>query len=112
MQNIIVIGGSAGAVEATREIVSRLPADLLAAVFIVIHLNADTPIVLPSMFKSVSRLPIGTPTDGQAIEPGKIHIAPPDFHLSVELGRIRVWRGPRENRQRPSIDTLFRTAAR
>src|SRR2546428_7256326 len=112
MPNIIVIGGSGGAIDPTREIVHSLPGNLKAAVFVVIHLYAESPVVLPLLLGEDSNLPVVNPSDGDVIEPGKIYVAPPDFHLIVELGRMRVWRGPRENRHRPSIDALFRSAAR
>lgn len=51
------------------------------------------------------------PEDGDRIEKGRIYVAPPDFHLLVERGRVRLARGPKENRHRPAVDTLFRTAA-
>jgi two-component system chemotaxis response regulator CheB len=54
---------------------------------------------------------LGIPADGESIQPGKIYVAPPDRHLLLEAGRIRLTRGPKENRFRPAVDPLFRSAA-
>jgi two-component system chemotaxis response regulator CheB len=107
----IVIGASAGGVQALLEVVSRLPAELAAPVFVVLHLP---PFVASSLAKVLSRAghrQAVQATDGAAISPGIIYVAPPDKHLLVEDGRIVVKRGPKENRFRPSIDALFRSAA-
>ncbi len=111
-RDIIVVGASAGGVEALMQLVRRLPADLPAAVFVVLHLPAHSPSLLPQILERNGPLPALHPADGQAIEAGRIYIAPPDFHLLLESDRIRVSRGPRENGHRPAVDPLFRTAAR
>jgi two-component system chemotaxis response regulator CheB len=110
-RDIIVIGASAGGVEALMELV-RLPPDLPAAVFVVLHLPAGSMSVLPSILNRAGTLPGVHPQEGQAIQPGRIYVAPPDFHLLVKNGTVRLTRGPRENRNRPAADPLFRTAAR
>src|SRR5262249_21771175 len=61
---------------------------------------------------SAGALPAGHPSDGEPIEPGRVYVAPSDHHMLVEDEHIKVTRGPRENRHRPAIDPLFRTAAR
>ncbi len=109
--DIIVIGASAGGVEAISVLVSALPRDLRAAVFVVLHV-ARARSVLPEILTRASRLPATHPADGDEIEYGRIYVAPPDHHMTVAGGRIRVQRGPTENGVRPAIDPLFRSAAR
>ena len=110
--DIIVIGTSAGGLKALGAIVSALPADIAAVLFIVQHLAADKPSVLPKILADISSLPASHPADGEAIQKGHIYVAPPDYHLLVNQGLMRVVRGPQENRFRPAIDALFRSAAR
>jgi two-component system chemotaxis response regulator CheB len=107
-----VVGGSAGAIGALAEIVAGLPADLPAAVFVVIHIPANPASVLPQILARQSELPSAYPGDGDRIERGRIYVAPPDHHLIIAGGSIRLTRGPRENGHRPAIDPLFRSAAR
>lgn len=110
-RNIIVLGGSAGAVEALSEIVSGLPADLPASLFVVVHFPSYGVSMLPGILSRAGRLKAVHAADGDAFEPGMIYAAPPDHHLLVKPGRMRVVRGPRENGHRPAVDPLFRTAA-
>jgi two-component system, chemotaxis family, protein-glutamate methylesterase/glutaminase len=110
-RDIIVIGASSGGLEALREIVKGLPAELPAAVFIVVHVPAQSPSYLPQILSRVGKLPAKHPFDNEKIEAGRIYVAPPDFHLLVEKAHVRVVRGPRENNHRPAIDPLFRSAA-
>ena len=111
-RDVIVIGASAGGVDALKQLAQGLPADLPAAVFVVLHVPPQGPSVLPRILSRSGPLPAVHPVDGEAIQPGKIYIAPPDFHLLVKPGQVRVARGPRENGHRPAADALFRTAAR
>jgi two-component system, chemotaxis family, protein-glutamate methylesterase/glutaminase len=111
-RDIIVVGASAGGVEALTQLVRRLPADLPASIFVVLHLPAHSPSLLPQILSRSGALPASHPADGEPIQVGRIYIAPPDFHLLVESGRVRLTRGPRENGHRPAMDPLFRTAAR
>jgi two-component system chemotaxis response regulator CheB len=111
-ERIVVIGGSAGAVEAVAEIVGGLPAGFPAAVFVVIHFPAESISVLPRILARRGQLPAVHATDGAAIEAGRIYIARPGFHLLINRGQMRVVRGPKENGHRPAVDPLFRTAAR
>lgn len=110
--DIIVIGTSAGGIKALSTIVSALPDEMDAVLFIVHHLAADKPSIIPQILKDVSSLPTAHPMDKEKIQKGRIYIAPPDHHLLVNRGYMRVVRGPQENRFRPAIDALFRSAAR
>jgi len=110
--DIIVVGASAGGVEALADLAGRLPAGLPAAVFVVLHVPPYGTSVLPGILSRRGPLPAVHPADGDRIENGRIYVAPPDHHLLVEDGRIRLTRGPHENRHRPAVDTLFRSAAR
>ncbi|PWT87372.1 MAG: chemotaxis protein CheB [Acidobacteria bacterium] len=109
--DIIVIGGSAGALDSVRKIVASLPPSLPASIFIVIHISPHTESELPSLFNHVSQLRASQPRDNETFEKSHIYIAPPDLHMMLEKGRIRVLRGPKENMARPAIDVLFRSAA-
>lgn len=109
--DLIVIGTSAGGVEALQVIARGLPADLAAAVLIVMHTSPQGPYLLPEILGRAGPLTIAKVVDGAPIERGKIYVAPPDSHLLVKEDRISLMRGPKENRSRPSIDPLFRTAA-
>ena len=109
---IVVIGGSQGAIEALLQIVPALPSDLDAAIFVVVHLPVEANSYLPNMLTRAGQLRAAPPADREPIRAGQIYVAPPNFHLTVEDGNMHVLRGPRENRHRPAIDPLFRTAAR
>lgn len=110
-QQLVVIGASAGGVEALRQLVGGLPADLLAPVCVVLHMPPDGTSQLPRILERAGELPVLQATDGQALQNGRILVAPPDRQLLVVDGRVRVTMGPRENGHRPAIDTLFRSAA-
>lgn len=111
-RDIIVIGASAGGVEALVSLVKSLPQDLNASIFVVLHLSPFSSSNLPHILSKAGSLPAVHPKDGEKIERGKIYIAPPDHHLLLERGgKIAVSKGPKENRFRPSVDALFRSAA-
>jgi two-component system chemotaxis response regulator CheB len=111
-QRIVVIGGSAGAVEALLDLVSRLPADFPAPIFVTIHIPADSPSILPELVARRTYLRAKHAENGERYRQGTIYVAPPDRHMLIEPnGKIRVVRGPRENRHRPAVDPLFRSAA-
>jgi two-component system chemotaxis response regulator CheB len=110
--DIIVIGASAGGLKALGAIVGTLPNDIDAAIFIVQHLPADKPSILPKILADVGSLPASHASDGEPIQKGRIYVAPPDYHLLLNQGSMRVVHGPKENRFRPAIDALFRSAAR
>ena len=109
--DIIVVGASAGGIEALKELVGALPEDFSASIFIVLHTAPDAPGLLPDILDRVARLTTKKAEDGERINAGTIYVAPPDRHLLVEPNRLRVTRGPKENRFRPAIDPLFRSAA-
>lgn len=109
---LIVIGGSAGALQPVLDLVRELPPDLPAAVCVVIHTSPQSPGRLPEIVQRATRLVCKYPHDGESIRPGHIYLAPADRHLLIEPGRLRLTRGPRENGFRPAVDPLFRTAAR
>ena len=110
-KDIVVVGASAGGMEALQKVVATLPADLPAAVFVVWHLAPGAKSMLPSILSKAGPLPAAHPVDGDPIQPGRIYVAPNDHHMLVEQGYIRIARGPKENRFRPAIDPLFRSAA-
>jgi two-component system chemotaxis response regulator CheB len=110
-RNIIVIGASAGGFDALKKLVAGLPKDFRDSIFIVWHMSPDVRGVLPQVLNRCGSLPAAHALDGELIEPNRIYVAPPDRHLLVEKGRMRVTRGPKENRFRPAVDPLFRSAA-
>lgn len=111
-RDIIVIGASAGGVQALTTLVAGLPRTLPAAVFIVLHIPAKPPSVLPDILRRDAHMPVAHAKNTERIEHGRIYIAPPDQHLLIENSHIKLVHGPKENLHRPSIDTLFRSAAR
>jgi two-component system chemotaxis response regulator CheB len=111
-RDIVVIGASAGGVEAVASLIEALPRDLAAAVFIVVHFPPHTTSVLPRIITRRGGMTAMHPEDGTPIELGCVYVAPPDKHLLVENGHVRLVRGPRENGARPAVDPLFRSAAR
>jgi two-component system, chemotaxis family, protein-glutamate methylesterase/glutaminase len=111
-KDIIVIGASAGGIDALKALVSELPEDLDASIFIVLHMAAYSLGILPEILERAGPLTASNARDREAIKRGHIYVAPPDFHLLVEHpGHVRITRGPKENRFRPAVDTLFRSAA-
>jgi two-component system, chemotaxis family, protein-glutamate methylesterase/glutaminase len=109
--DIFVVGSSSGGIEALRTIVADLPKDFNGSIFIVQHTSPQSPGVLPTILQSSGLLPAVNATDGEQIRPGYIYVAPPDYHMIIEPGRVRLSRGPKENRFRPAVDPLFRSAA-
>ncbi len=110
-RDIVVIGSSAGGVDALQRLCAGLPADLPAAVLIAQHLSASGRSILPKLLARVCALPVCAPRDEQELRPGHVYVASPDLHILVRQGRVLMRRGPHENRSRPSVNALFRSAA-
>jgi len=109
-RNLIVIGGSTGAVKPLLELVGSLPRGFPASVLIVQHIGAQAS-MLPELLNRRGSLPALFPASGRLLEPGVIFVAPPDHHLLVTDGAVRLTKDPKENYARPAIDPLFRSAA-
>ena len=109
--DIVVIGSSAGGLAALSGLASRLPGNLQAAVFMVWHISPYQRSILPEVLNRAGTLPAAHAVDREPIACGKIYVAPPDYHLVLEAGHVRLTKGPKENRFRPAVDTLFRSAA-
>jgi two-component system, chemotaxis family, protein-glutamate methylesterase/glutaminase len=110
-KDIVVVGASAGGMDALQKLVSRLPPGFPGSVFVVWHLAPGVKSILPQILSKAGPVKAVHPEDGDPIEPGRIYVAPNDHHMLLEKGHIRVARGPKENRFRPAIDPLFRSAA-
>jgi two-component system chemotaxis response regulator CheB len=111
-RDIVVIGASAGGIQALTTLVAGLPTDFPASILVVVHIPPYAISRLPDILSRSGPLPAVHALQGEVIEPGRIYIAPPDRHLLVRSGQIELSRRPRENHCRPAIDPLFRTAAR
>jgi two-component system chemotaxis response regulator CheB len=109
---IVVVGASAGGVEALADLATSLPDNLPAAVFVVLHLPATGTSALPEILRRHGPLPAAHVRDGEPIQSGRVYVAPPDHHVVLRTGHVHLSRGPRENGHRPAIDPLFRSAAR
>jgi len=110
-RDLVVIGGSAGGIEALQQVLGALREELDAAILIVLHTSNHAGSLLPQIMQRASKLPAIHPKDWTQIEKGTIYVAPPDCHMIVEGEFLRVIQGPRENLHRPAIDPLFRSAA-
>lgn len=110
-RDIIVVGASAGGIRALREVLSALPQSFPAAIFAVLHMSPSSPDVLPRILDRAGPLPVLRAKHGASIRRGTVTVAPADHHLILTGHGVRLSHGPRENRHRPSIDVLFRSAA-
>lgn len=111
-RDVIVIGGSLGGPRAVRELLCGLAPDIQAAIFVVLHTHPDSPRLLARMFADVTTLRVDYAHDGDPVDHGRVYVAPPDHHMVLETGRVGLNRNARENRSRPAIDPLFRSASR
>jgi two-component system chemotaxis response regulator CheB len=109
---VIVIGASAGGVSSLIELVKRLPEGLEAALAIAVHVSENSPSALPAILSRSGPLAATHARDGEPLLHGRIYVAPPGRHLLVKRRIVRAVNGPNENRHRPAVDPLFRTAAR
>jgi len=110
--DVVVVGASSGGFEAIKALASGLPGNFQAAVFIVVHTAPSSPGMLPDLLNRAGPLSVAFGVQGARFERGHIYVAPPDRHMLIEApDRIRISRGPKENRFRPAIDPLFRSAA-
>jgi two-component system, chemotaxis family, protein-glutamate methylesterase/glutaminase len=108
---VVVVGASAGGVEALAAFVGALAAETPQAVCVVLHVSPSSPSAMPDILGRATRMPVHRTRDGEALLCGHVYVAPPDHHLEVERGRIRLTQAPRENGHRPAIDATMRTAA-
>lgn len=111
MDRIVVVGASAGGIPALQTIVSQLPPDFPAPILVVVHISDSHQSVLPNMLKRAGTLNATHPYNGQRVEPGTIYVAPPNYHMVLIDHHIQLKNSPKENRHRPAIDPLFRSAA-
>jgi two-component system, chemotaxis family, protein-glutamate methylesterase/glutaminase len=112
IEKVVVIGASAGGVDALLQIVGELPAGFAAPICAVVHISPDAHSVLPELLTRRGPLKAVHATDNMALEQGRIYIAPPDHHLQIDHdNRLHVWRGAPEHHNRPAVDPLFRSAA-
>jgi two-component system chemotaxis response regulator CheB len=109
--DIVVVGGSAGGLDGIIELARGLPADLPASIFVVIHMSSSSPNYLGGILNRAGPLPAATVEHGEEFRPGRIYVARADYHLVLDSRRARAVHGPKENRFRPAIDPLFRSAA-
>src|SRR3954463_13213423 len=109
-RDIVVVGASTGGVEALQQLVELLPEDYPGAVFVVMHTGPGS--ILPEILSRAGKIRAISAEHGMPYERNRIYIAPPDRHLLINDGVMQLDAGPRENSSRPSIDPLFRSAAR
>lgn len=109
--DIIVIGTSAGGFSALKQLLRQLPPDLPATIFIVQHISSAQFNGLPTLLERAGKLKVSHPSDGERFLKSHVYVAPPDHHLMIEDGHIRLSQGPKENLTRPAVDPLFRSAA-
>src|SRR5262249_15338127 len=88
-----------------------LPKNFSGSLLVVMHTGSDSPGLLNLILQRLTALPVITPYDREPLRPGRVYVAPTDYHMLIEPERIRLSRGPKENRFRPAIDPLFRSSA-
>jgi two-component system, chemotaxis family, protein-glutamate methylesterase/glutaminase len=110
-RDLVVIGASAGGIDALRALLPEIPRDFPAAICAVLHMAPNSPGILHEIFGRAGKLPAKMVTGVERLRPGQLYLPAPDHHLIVEPSLVRSTQGPRENRFRPAIDPLFRSAA-
>jgi two-component system chemotaxis response regulator CheB len=110
-RDLVVIGGSTGCTAPLKQILRRLPRDLPAAIAVVVHIPSGGSGIFVTVAAAASSLPVKRAEDGEQLQRGTIYVAPPDRHLLIVDGRVKLGYGPRENLVRPAVDPLFRSAA-
>ncbi len=108
----VVVGASAGGVGALRELLGAFDARCPATLFIVLHLAERTPSVLPSVLASATGLVLRVAVDGEPFARGHAFVAPPAKHLTISRRQMHLGDEPPLDHHRPSVDVLFRSAAR
>ncbi|HEV7280777.1 MAG TPA: chemotaxis protein CheB [Pirellulaceae bacterium] len=111
-RDVVVVGASSGGRAAIKELVAGLPADFPGAMLVVVHSALTSDDCFPRLLSDAGPLPAAHANDGEPVLPGRIYCARPDRHLVVREGLLRLTKGPKENRFRPAVDPLFRSAAR
>jgi two-component system chemotaxis response regulator CheB len=109
--DIVVVGASAGGVTYLQRVIEHLPADFPAAIFITLHLPESARSMMPQILERAGRLPAAHAQHHAVIRRGRIYVAPPGFHMTINRERVLLSRGAREHGHRPAIDPLFRSAA-
>jgi two-component system, chemotaxis family, protein-glutamate methylesterase/glutaminase len=112
VRDLFMVGASAGGIEALIEVLRRLPAALPAVIGVALHRNPHVESQLAAVLGRRSSLPVLEPQDGESARPGRVYLAPRDFHMTIEDGRWRLGRGPKLHLMRPAVDLLFASAAR
>jgi two-component system, chemotaxis family, protein-glutamate methylesterase/glutaminase len=110
-RGVVAIGASAGGIDALQRLMRELSEDLPAAICVVLHIPASSHSLLPQIIARQTRLPVTHANAGERLRAGRVYVAPPDWHLLVRDGHVRLERGPKENGVRPAIDPLFRSVA-
>jgi two-component system, chemotaxis family, protein-glutamate methylesterase/glutaminase len=108
---VVGIGASAGGVDALTRLFARLPARLPAAVCVVLHVPATSRSLLAPILARHTELDVGVAVDGEPVRAGRVYVAPPDRHLTVDGGLVRLGRGAKENGVRPAVDPMLRSLA-
>jgi two-component system, chemotaxis family, protein-glutamate methylesterase/glutaminase len=110
-RDVVVVAASAGGIEVLRDLLSRLPGGLQAAVLVVRHIPATSGGALANILDRSGPLPTAPARDGEDVRPGHVYVAPPDRHLLISGHRVQLSHGPRQSGHRPAADPLFTSAA-
>ena len=111
-RDVVVVGGSAGSLEPLYRLAAALPADLPGSVAVTIHIGGQARSRLPQLLQRRGPLPAAHARTGEPLQPGRIYVAPPDYHLLMPAGMVELSNGPRMNHTRPAVDAMFASAAR